>query len=109
MFLFTAANVTEDGFLYAGSSLKTRNTVINVSFFNMITQDIDVETVEADADIQNKYGIVTKNINAFACTSRGQANRLGRWFLYNEQNSGETCSFTTTIDAGVFSKMRTYY
>tara|TARA_R100000329_G_scaffold60046_3_gene53813 strand:+ start:3687 stop:6995 length:3309 start_codon:yes stop_codon:yes gene_type:complete len=101
MFLFTAANVTEDGFLYAGSSLKTRNTVINVSFFNMITQDIDVETVEADADIQNKYGIVTKNINAFACTSRGQANRLGRWFLYNEQNSGETCSFTTTIDAGV--------
>ena len=101
IFLFTRANVTEEGFLYAGSSLKTRNTIINVSYFDMITQDIDVETVEADSATQSKYGIVVKNINAFACTSRGQARRLGRWFLYNEQNSGETCTFTTTIDAGV--------
>ena len=101
MFLFTAANVTENGFIYSGSSLKTRHTVINVSYFDMVTQDIDVETVEADAATQAKYGIVTKNINAFATTSRGQAARLGKWFLYNEQNSGETCSFTTTIDAGV--------
>ena len=101
IFLFTAANVTEEGFIYAGSSLKTRHTVINVSYFDMITQDVDVETVEADAATQSKYGIVTKDINAFATTSRGQAIRLGKWFLYNEQNSGETCSFTTTLDAGV--------
>ena len=101
MFLFNRSNVTEEGFLYAGSSLKTRNTVINVSYFDMVTQDIDVETVEADSATQTKYGVVIKNINAFACTSRGQARRLGRWFLYNEQNSGETCTFTTTIDAGV--------
>ncbi len=101
IFLFNRSNVTEEGFLYAGSSLKTRNTVINVSYFDMITQDLDVETVEASADLQAKYGIVIKSINAFACTSRGQARRLGRWFLYNEQNSGETCTFTTTIDAGV--------
>ena len=101
IFLFNRSNVTEEGFLYAGSSLKTRNTVINVTYFDMITQDLDVETVEASADLQSKYGVVIKNINAFACTSRGQARRLGRWFLYNEQNSGETCTFTTTIDAGV--------
>ena len=101
MFLFNASNVTEDGFLYAGSSLKTRNTVINVNYFDMVTQDVDVETVEADAATQAKYGIVTKTINAFATTSRGQARRLGKWFLYNEQNSGETCTFSTTIDAGV--------
>jgi len=101
MFLFNRSNVTEEGFLYAGSSLKTRNTVINVSYFDMVTQDLDVETVEASASLQSKYGVVIKNINAFACTSRGQARRLGRWFLYNEQNSGETCTFSTTIDAGV--------
>lgn len=101
MFLFNASNVTEDGFLYAGSSLKTRNTVINVNYFDMVTQDVDVETVEADAATQAKYGIVTKTINAFATTSRGQARRLGKWFLFNEQNSGETCTFNTTIDAGV--------
>lgn len=101
MFLFNSSNVTEDGFLYAGSSLKTRNTVINVGYFDMVTQDVDIETVEADAATQAKYGVVIKNINAFACTSRGQARRLGKWFLFNEQNSGETCTFNTTLDAGV--------
>ena len=100
-YIFTNANVTEDGFLYAGSSLKTRHTVINVSYFDMVTQEVDVETVEADSATQTKYGIVTKNIKAFATTSRNQARRLGRWFLYNEQNSGETCTFTTTAAAGV--------
>jgi predicted phage tail protein len=100
-YIFTNANVTEDGFLYAGSSLKTRHTVINVSYFDMTTQEVDVETVEADASTQAKYGLNVKNIKAFATTSRGQAARLGRWFLYNEQNAGETCSFTTTAAAGV--------
>ena len=100
-YLFNNANVTEEGFIYFGSSLKTRHTVINVSYFDMVTQEIDVETVEADASTQAKYGVFVKNIKAFATTSRGQAARLGKWFLYNEQNSGETCSFTTTIAAGV--------
>ena len=100
-YIFTNANVTEAGFLYAGSSLKTRHTVINVSYLDMTTQEIDVETVEADSATQDKYGVVVKNIKAFATTSRGQAARLGKWFLFNEQNSGETCSFTTTAAAGV--------
>ena len=33
-YLFTNANVTGQGFVYAGSSLKTRHTVINVSYFD---------------------------------------------------------------------------
>ena len=99
-FIFTNAS-TKEGFTYTGSSLKTRHTVINVSYFDLETQDIDIETVEADAATQAKYGVVTKNINAFGTTSRGQAQRFGKWFLFNEQNSGETIAFTTTIDAGV--------
>ena len=100
-YLFTNANVVEGEFIYTGSSLKPRHTVINVSYFDMTTQEIDIETVEADASTQAKYGVVVKNIKAFATTSRNQARRLGRWFLYNEQNSGETCSFSTTAAAGV--------
>ncbi len=76
-YIFTNANVTEEGFLYAGSSLKTRHTVIHVSYFDMTTQEVDVETVEADASTQAKYGVVVKNIKAFATTSRNQARRLG--------------------------------
>jgi len=100
-YIFNNSNITEDGFVYNGSSLKTRHTVIHVQYFDMTTQELDIETVEADSSTQTKYGVRTKTIKAFACTSRGQAARLGRWFLFNEQNSGETCSFATTSAAGV--------
>ena len=100
-YIFNNSNVTDSGFVYNGSSLKTRHTVINVQYLDMITQELDIETVEADAATQTKYGIKTKTIKAFACTSRGQAARLGKWFLFNEQNSGESCAFTTTAAAGV--------
>lgn len=100
-YIFNNSNITDSGFVYNGSSLKTRHTVINVQYFDMITQELDIETVEADAATQTKYGIRTKTIKAFACTSRGQAARLGKWFLFNEQNSGETCAFSTTLAAGV--------
>ena len=100
-YIFNNSNVTEDGFVYNGSSLKTRHTIINVQYLDMITQELDIETIEADAATQTKYGIRTKTIKAFACTSRGQAARLGKWFLFNEQNSGESCAFTTTAAAGV--------
>ena len=100
-YIFNNSNVTDSGFVYNGSSLKTRHTVINVQYLDLVTQELDIETVEADAATQAKYGIQTKTIKAFACTSRGQAARLGKWFLFNEQNSGETCAFTTTAAAGV--------
>ena len=100
-YIFNNSNVTDDGFVYNGSSLKTRHTIINVQYLDMITQELDIETIEADAATQTKYGIRTKTIKAFACTSRGQAARLGKWFLFNEQNSGESCAFTTTAAAGV--------
>ena len=100
-YLFTNANVVEGQFVYSGSSLKTRHTVINVQYFDLVTQELDIETVEADAATQAKYGVVIKTIKAIGTTSRGQAARLGKWFLYNEQNSGETCSFGTTAAAGM--------
>ena len=100
-YIFNNSNVTDSGFVYNGSSLKTRHTVINVQYLDMVTQELDIETIEADAATQTKYGIKTKTIKALACTSRGQAARLGKWFLFNEQNSGESCAFTTTAAAGV--------
>ena len=100
-YLFNNSNVVDGQFIYNGSSIKARHTLINVTYFDMDTQELDIETVEASAELQSKYGIVPKNIKAVGTTSRGQAARLGRWFLYNEQNSGETCSFTTTAAAGM--------
>ncbi len=98
-YLFSLANVGEDGFTYSGSSLKQRHTVISVSYFNMDSREIDYEVVE-DTAAQAKLGIVKKDVKAFACTSRGQAQRLGKAILFSEQNESELISFTTSIDAG---------
>ena len=98
-YLFSLANVGEAGFSYSGSSLKQRHTVIAVSYLNMDSREIDYEVVE-DTAAQAKLGIVKKDVKAFACTSRGQAHRLGKAILFSEQNESEVVSFTTSIDAG---------
>jgi len=98
-YLFNLSNVTSEGFTYSGSSLKQRHTAIAVSYFNMDSQEIDYEIVE-DSTAQSKFGIITKQVKAFGCTSRGQAARLGRAILFAEQNESEIISFSTSIDAG---------
>jgi len=100
-YLFNLSNVTEEGFAYFGSSRKARHTVFNVQYLDLDTQEIDFETVEADQTTKDKYGITVKTVTAIGTTSRGQAQRFGKWLLYNEQNTGESCTFTTTLDAGV--------
>ena len=99
-YLFNLANVGESGFSYSGSSLKQRHNVISVSYFNMDSKEVDFELVEDSTSI-SKVGRTVKQVKAFACTSRGQAIRLGRAILFAEQNESETVTFTTSIDAGV--------
>ena len=99
-YLFNLANVTEEGFSYSGSGLKTRNTVISVSYFNMDSREIDYEVYE-DAAAIAKFGVIIKQVKGFACTSRGQARRLAKAILFTEQNESEVVAFATSIDSGV--------
>ena len=109
-FLFTASNVTPEGFNYSGSSLKTRPNVAVVSYLDIGRynssgvwqpglRDTAYEVVE-DTEAIDKYGAVRTEISAFACTSRAQANRIGRWLLYSERYEKEVVSFTSSLDAG---------
>ena len=104
-YLFTYANVTEAGFNYQNQSKSIKYTVVNVQFFDMNNQEFDYETVEDEIYPPDKYGFVVKNIKAFAITSRTQAQRLGRWFLYTQANEGEIVNFTTTIEAGTLVRV----
>jgi len=99
-YIFNLSNISSEGFTYQGTSLKQRNTVISVSYFNMDSQEIDFEVVEDTAAI-NKLGVILKQVKAFACTSRGQAARLGKAILFTEQNESETVTFSTSIDSGI--------
>lgn len=99
--LYTPANVIDGIFNYQGSSAKMRHSVAMVSwndpddFFRQ-----KVEYVE-DAAAIARYGIVQTDVTAIGCTSRGQANRVGRWLLYSEQSESEIVAFKTGMDGAV--------
>ena len=97
--IFTQSNVTEEGFSYSGSSIKTRHTCVSVSYLDLDIRDTAYELVE-DEDAIKKFGVIKKSIKAVGCTSRGQARRLGEWLLYSENRETETCSFTTRMAEG---------
>jgi len=98
-YVFNNANVVEGNFVYSGSSLKTRFTTINISYLDLDTQEIDYVTVR-DTTAIGKYGESIKTIRTFGTTSRGQAQRVGKWFLNTQQTATETCTFETNIAAG---------
>jgi predicted phage tail protein len=98
-YLFNLSNVSPEGFTYSGTSLKTRHTVFVVSYFNMDSIDIDYETYEDTANV-TKWGSIIKQVKAFACTSRGQAQRLGKYLAFTEQRESEVITFKTSINSG---------
>ena len=97
-YLYTAANVVDGMFTYSGASAKARHTVALVTW-----NDPDdgyrqkVEYVEDAAGIA-RYGVITTELAAMGCTSRGQANRAGRWLLYSERLETETVAFKAGVE-----------
>lgn len=99
--LFTQANVLDGKFSYSGSSAKARHTVALVTWNDpedMYMQK--VEYVEDQAAIA-RFGVVPTEVVAIGCTSRGQANRVGRWMLFSERYQSETVTFATGIEGAV--------
>ena len=102
-FLFSLANISSDGFNYSGSSLKQRHSVISVSYFNMDSQEIDYEVFE-NTTLSAKIGTVVKQVKGFACTSRGQAQRLAKAIAFSEANESELVTFTTSMEGGLMCR-----
>jgi len=98
VFHFTEANVIDGNFAYTGSSKKARHNVVLVTWndpANGYKQTI--EYVEDREGIQ-RYGMVEKSVIAFGCTSRGQAQRVGKWILYTERLETEGITFKTGFE-----------
>ena len=99
-YLFTLANVLEPGFSYSNTSQKARPTVVIAKYLDLELRDVNyVEQI--DTANQARYGSIVKNIDAFACTSRGQASRLAKWMLYMSNVERGVVTFSCAIDAGV--------
>lgn len=98
-YFFSYANITEGGFVYTGASQRTRDTVINVKYFDNNVRQFDYVTVE-DTALQAKYGIQIRNIEAIGCSDKAQARRMGLWHIYTQNQETETVTFTTDASAG---------
>jgi predicted phage tail protein len=91
---FTNSNIKNGMFRYAGSPKTARFTSALVRYVDKYENfRPKVEYVE-DAQGIVKYGLIEKELVAFGCTSRGQARRLGEWFLFSSQLETEAVEFT---------------
>ena len=111
-YVFNRSNVTEEGFSYTGTDVRDRANKVSVSFFDKTLQKFQYVTVDLadlfsassftnDTNAKLALGVIHKKIDAFGCTSFGQAKRLARFTLFEDQRSTEFINFETTITEGV--------
>lgn len=99
--IFSQANVVDGLFTYSGTARKDRHSVVNVTW-----NDPDenykqkIEYVE-DAELIQRVGVRRAETVAFGCTSRSQANRVGRWMLYTERYESDLITFEVGQDAAL--------
>lgn len=100
-YLFTNANVLKGMFTYAGASATARHSVALVTWIDPANSYQQMVEYVEDANAIEQFGIIKTQVTAFGCTSRGQANRAGKWILFSEQNESETVTFSSGIEAAV--------
>ncbi|ECI4704072.1 host specificity protein J [Salmonella enterica subsp. salamae] len=94
---YTQSNVVmpADGapFVYSFSGLKERHNAAEVRYTDPNNGwETSTELVENDAAIR-RYGRNVLKMDAFACTSRGQAHRAGLWAITTELLETQTVDF----------------
>ncbi|MBZ9233827.1 host specificity protein J, partial [Escherichia coli] len=95
---YTNSDVVVDdngvGFRYSFSALKDRHTAVEVNYTDPQNGwQISTELVE-DPDAILRYGRNLLKMDAFGCTSRGQAHRAGLWVIKTELLETQTVDFT---------------
>ena len=97
-FTYTRANVLDGMFEYSGTRARDRHTVAKVAWDNpqnhYKTEYVHVRDETAIA----KLGVRIADIDAWGCTSEGQAQRAGLWALKSEQLETRTVSFKVGLD-----------
>ena len=99
--VFSNSNVIDGNFSYAGSSLKTRSTSIKVRYTDPENDYKPNVVCVEDTALIEKYGYQTKEIVAFACTSKKQARRVGLWMLKTEELDGMTVTFSVGLEGAL--------
>lgn len=91
------SDVLEGEFSYSGTSLKERHSVAVVMWNDPEDGYESKPEMVENAEMIEMVGWREARVTAVACTSRGQARRLGMWILYSEQHETQSVEFATTV------------
>ncbi|NAR87483.1 TipJ family phage tail tip protein [Acinetobacter haemolyticus] len=97
-FTYTRANVIDGMFEYSGTRARDRHTVAKVAWDNPANHYKTEYVYVRDEAAIAKLGVRIAEIDAWGCTSEGQAQRAGLWALKSEQLETRTVSFKVGLD-----------
>lgn len=97
-FTYTRANVIDGMFEYSGTRARDRHTVAKVAWDNPANHYKTEYVYVRDEAAIAKLGVRIAKIDAWGCTSEGQAQRAGLWALKSEQLETRTVSFKVGLD-----------
>lgn len=98
MYSFSRANVIDGQFEYTGTRARDRHTVAKVAWDNKDNRFKTEYEFVRDEQAISKLGIKFIDIQAWGCTSKGQAQRAGWWALKSEQLETRMVSFKVGLD-----------
>ncbi|RKL76495.1 TipJ family phage tail tip protein [Moraxella catarrhalis] len=98
IYSFSRANVIDGIFEYTGTRARDRHTVAKVAWDNPANHfKTEYEYVRDEKAIA-KFGVRVADIQAWGCTSKGQAQRAGLWALKSEQLETRMVTFKVGLD-----------
>ncbi|MDM8404333.1 phage tail protein [Acinetobacter baumannii] len=101
-FTYTRANVIDGNFEYAGTRARDRHNVVKIAWDNPANHyKTEYEFVRDEKAIAEAGQVHILEIEAWGCTSRGQAQRAGWWALKSEQLETRTVSFKVGLDGHI--------
>ncbi|MDI7714540.1 phage tail protein [Acinetobacter baumannii] len=101
-FTYTRANVIDGNFEYVGTRARDRHNVVKIAWDNPANHyKTEYEFVRDEKAIAEAGQVRILEIDAWGCTSRGQAQRAGWWALKSEQLETRTVSFKVGLDGHI--------
>ena len=97
-FTYTRANVIDGHFEYSGTRARDRHNAVKVAWDNPQNRYKTEYVFVRDEAAIAKLGVRIAEIDAWGCTSEGQAQRAGLWALKSEQLETRTVSFKVGLD-----------
>ena len=101
-FTYTRANVIDGVFEYSGTRARDRHNAVRVAWDNpqnrYKTEYVFVRDEKAIAEAKT---VKMLELEAWGCTSEGQAQRTGQWALKSEQLETRTVTFKVGLDGHI--------